>query len=46
MRKASFRQQIKRPFRKAALWFQRALPHLRAQTRPLYVQLGILRDHA
>lgn len=23
MRKASFRQQIKRPFRKAALWFQR-----------------------
>jgi MFS family permease len=26
----------------AALWFQRELPHLRAQTRPLYVQLGIL----
>jgi predicted MFS family arabinose efflux permease len=28
----------------AALWFQRSLPTLRAQTRPLYVQLGILRD--
>jgi MFS family permease len=30
----------------AALWFQRALPNLRAVTRPLYIQLGILRDHA
>lgn len=30
----------------AALWFQRSLPSLRAQTRPLYVQLGILRDSA
>jgi len=30
----------------AALWFQRSLPGLRAQTRPLYVQLGILRDSA
>jgi MFS family permease len=28
----------------AGLMFQRALPQLRAQTRPLYVQLGILRD--
>ncbi|HUS28491.1 MAG TPA: MFS transporter [Kofleriaceae bacterium] len=26
----------------AGLWFRRELPHLRAQTRPLYVQLGIL----
>lgn len=28
----------------AGLMFQRALPQLRAQTRPLYVELGILRD--
>jgi MFS family permease len=26
----------------AGLWFRHELPHLRAQTRPLYVQLGIL----
>jgi MFS family permease len=29
----------------AAAWFQRELPELRARTRPLYVELGILENH-
>ncbi|HSD88917.1 MAG TPA: MFS transporter [Kofleriaceae bacterium] len=29
----------------SGIWFMRSLPELRAQTRPLYVELGILEHH-